>query len=132
MSISKLGRKLRLQDARRALILNAPTGYFEALGDLPEDLELDTEPDGTYDFAQLFVTDRAELEDQVAGLLRTVDFDAILWIAYPKGSSGVETNLNRDKLRGSMLPEGIRPVSLVSVDETWSAMRFRPSEQVGR
>jgi hypothetical protein len=50
----------------------------------------------------------------------------LLWVAYPKGSSGVKTDVNRDRLWQALEPTGWRPVRQVALDETWSAMRFRP------
>lgn len=58
---------------------------------------------------------------KVEGRLRG---DPLLWICYPKG--GVDTDLNRDILWHWLWPRGLRPVSQISLDETWSAMRFRP------
>jgi hypothetical protein len=53
-------------------------------------------------------------------------------IAYPKGTSGVKTDLNRDRLAKAVAPTGWRAVRLVALDEIWSAMRFRPAERVGK
>jgi hypothetical protein len=132
MAISALARKLRLQDVQRALILNAPQGYLETLGQVPEGLEIKQEPSGQFDFAHLFVKDRSQLERFIDQVLQAIDYDAVLWISYPKGSSGVDTDLTRDKLWEAVSDRGIRPVTQVSIDEVWSAMRFRPPEAVGR
>ncbi|MGV3624997.1 MAG: hypothetical protein ACO1OB_29525 [Archangium sp.] len=72
----------------------------------------------------LFARDSKELErvfKKIEGKLRG---DPMLWICYPKG--GVDTDLNRDILWKSLWPKGLRPVAQVSLDDTWSAMRFRP------
>jgi hypothetical protein len=58
---------------------------------------------------------------------RSLKSDGLLWICYPKGSSKMKTDLNRDILWGQMEKFGLAGVSLVSVDEVWSDMRFRPS-----
>jgi hypothetical protein len=132
MAISALAKKLRLQDVERALIVNAPKGYSETLGDLPAAVDVEHEPEGRFDFAHLFVKDREELDHLVGPVLQAIEYDAILWISYPKGSSGLDTDLNRDKLKEALSDRGVRPVAQVSIDEIWSAMRFRPSEEVGR
>ncbi|UCG24729.1 MAG: hypothetical protein JSW55_01660 [Chloroflexota bacterium] len=132
MATTSLAKKLRLQEAQRALILNAPEGYLEMLGELPDGLRIEHEASAKFDFGQLFVKDSAELEAFIDQVLGAVEYDAILWIAYPKGSSGVETDLNRDKLWKAMADKGIRPASQVSIDKVWSAMRFRPPEAVGK
>ena len=98
MAISALAKKLRLHRAQRALVLNAPEAYLEMLGDAPDEVKIEQEPSGEFDFAHLFVKDRNELEQFIDQVLQAIEYDAILWISYPKGSSGVTTDLNRDKL----------------------------------
>ena len=68
MTFSSLAKKLRLHTAQRALILNAPDGYLEKLGEVSEEVKIEQEPNGEFDFAHLFVKDRNELDqfiDQV-------------------------------------------------------------------
>lgn len=132
MAVSALAKKLRLQSAQRALILNAPEEYLEMLGEVPEGVKIELAPSGEFDFAQLFVKDRNELDQFIDQVLHAIEYDAILWISYPKGSSGVKTDLNRDKLWKALADKRIRPVTQVSIDKVWSAMRFRPPEEVGR
>jgi hypothetical protein len=132
MAISPLVKKLRLQNVNRALILNAPEGYLELLVDVPEGVKIEGDLSGEFDFAQLFVKDRNELDQFIDQVLTAIEYDALLWISYPKGSSGVKTDLNRDKLWKTLTDKGIRPVTQVSIDKVWSAMRFRPTEAVGK
>ncbi|HZD56363.1 MAG TPA: hypothetical protein VE136_06560 [Anaerolineales bacterium] len=132
MAISALAKKLRLQNAQRALVLNAPAGYRDLLGELPEEVKIEQQPSGKFDFAHLFAKDRSELDKFIDQVLAAIEYDATLWISYPKGGSGVKTDLNRDKLWKALAHKGIRPVTQVSIDEVWSAMRFRPPEEVAR
>lgn len=132
MNLSPLAKKLRLHTAHHALLLNPPAGYLETLGELPKDLLLDTEITGTYDFTHLFVRNSQDLKESIDRVLEAIQYDSLLWISYPKSSSGIETDLNRDTLWDAMLEKGIRPVTQVSVDQVWSAVRFRPAEEVGR
>ena len=64
--------------------------------------------------------------------LESITYDGVLWISYPKRSSKVKTDLSRDVGWDVVANAGLRPVTQVSVDETWSALRFRPLEQVGK
>lgn len=131
MVISPLAKKLRLGKAGRALILNAPKGFVEILGDVEEVTTIDTAPSGEYGFAHLFARNWEELGGYLDVVLGAVEPDAIFWVSYPKSGSGVETDLNRDKLRKGLAKRGIRPVAQVSIDEVWSAMRFRPIAKAG-
>ena len=56
--------------------------------------------------------------------------DGLLWLSYPEKSSKVKTDLTRDVLWALVEPAGWRPVTQVSIDEVWSAMRFRPVDLV--
>ncbi len=131
MAQSSLVKKLRVQPGQRLLVLNAPPGYIESLGDLPEGVQVSEVPEGTYDFVHLFVTDRKDLDRMRQAAMDAVAYDGLLWISYPKRSSKVATDLTRDVLWELMSDTGLRPVTQVSVDEVWSALRFRPAEQVG-
>lgn len=129
---SALTKKLRLQPGQRVLLLNAPRGYLDLLGDLPDGASLDMTPDGdTYDFVQAFVDSIAELERLARSAIDASSYDGILWFSYPKKSSKVKTDISRDVGWDIVANAGLRPVMQVSIDETWSALRFRPHELIG-
>ncbi|MBO7745529.1 YdeI/OmpD-associated family protein [Paenibacillus sp. MWE-103] len=122
----ELMNKLRLSLDMRIALLEAPDeSYKEALG--AENAEPFSEMDaGTYDFVLLFAKDIASLNEHAPKALKAVKKDGLLWICYPKGTSKIRTDINRDRGWKAVRDEGWEGVSLVSVDETWSAMRFRP------
>lgn len=132
MSVTLTSKKLRLQTGQSALFLNAPEGYLQALGELPSGVQISTQPDGVYDFVQLFIKDRAELERLGPAAFQAVKYDGLLWVCYPKQTGKIKSDLNRDSLWKLMEPTGLSPVMQIAIDETWSALRFRPSEKVGR
>ena len=132
MSTTPLDKRSRLQPGVRALVLNAPPGYAEVLGALPDGTSLAHEAEGTYALVHLFAKDSAELQRLGPPALRALEDKGILWVSYPKRSAGVETDLTRDRGWELLTQAGLRPVTQVSVDDTWSALRWRPLEQVGR
>ena len=131
MSETSLAKKLRIQPGQRILVLNPPPGYLDELS-LPEGVELAERPEGTFDFVHLFVKNTAELESLGPTAIEGVKCDGLLWISYPKQSSKVETDLTRDVGWEMMAEAGLRPVTQVSVNDVWSALRFRPIDRVGR
>lgn len=131
MAPTPLIKKLRIQPGQRILILNAPTGYVEALGPLPEDVEWSDEPQGEYDCVHLFVPNVAELERLGPAAIAAVRYDGLLWISYPKRSAKVKTDISRDVGWDLLAQAGLRPVTQVSIDSTWSALRWRPTNRVG-
>jgi hypothetical protein len=132
MTQSALVKKLRVQPGQRALVLNPPSGYIQSLGELSEGVELSHKPEGKYDFVHLFVKDSNEFEQLIQSVIEVVEYDGLLWISYPKRSSKVPTYLSRDVLWEMMEGTGLRPVTQVSIDAVWSALRFRPAAQVGK
>jgi hypothetical protein len=131
MSTQALVKKLRLQAGMGACVYNSPDEYLSALGQIPDRVNISEKLEGTFDFVHIFVNNHAELDNCIDEAIKAVKYDGMFWISYPKGSAKVKTDLNRDTIWKAMLVKGIRPVSLISIDEVWSAIRFRPSEKVG-
>jgi len=121
-----------MQAGQRVLIMNAPQGYLAALEPLPEGLEVFDCADGRFDLVQLFVKSVLELEELGTVVLKAVTYDGLLWISYPKQSSKVDTDISRDTGWDVISQAGLRPVAQISIDETWSALRFRPAERIGK
>ena len=127
--MSPLARKLLIKPRSRVALVDPPAGYAERLQPLPEGAEL-VEIQPGLDVVQVFVQDRAAL-DRAAPALRSIRAGGLLWVCYPKGGRKAGTDLNRDVLWEALTEFGLAGVTLVSVDETWSAMRFRPADEVG-
>lgn len=126
-------KKLRLLTGQRALVLNPPTGYLDRLTPPPDSVILDPEPAAgvSYDFVQVFVRNSGELAHWLPIARQTARYDGILWVCYPKLSAKVPSDLSRDRLWDLMKPTGLAPVTQIALDDTWSALRFRPAERVG-
>ena len=132
MASTKLLKKLRMQPGQRVLILNPPQDYLEELGLLPEGVEVADKPEGVFDFVHVFAKDLEELEKLVPVAAEPVKHDGLFWVSYPKKSSSVESDLSRDVVWKSVAKTGLRAVTQVSVNDVWSALRFRPPEVVGK
>ncbi len=75
--------------------------------------------------AIVFADDAASLREILTAQGERLDRPSTLWIAYPKGN---RTDINRDTLWPMVTPYGMRPIGQVSVDDAWSALRFRPTQ----
>lgn len=123
----ELTKKLLLHKAHLALVLNAPDTYLEKLQDeLIENVILTEEPAEDMDFVLLFAQDSTELKPTLVLALQSLKTDGILWVAYPKKSSKIKSDLSRDSLQVLLRELNYEGVSLISIDETWSAMRVKP------
>ena len=130
MDPNKLSRKLLIKPAHRILLVNAPVTYPEMLAPLPQEAELITVPDGTFDVIQLFVTKRTELKRDLNWLQGHLRKDTIFWITYPKKSSGIPTDLEMMQSWDETSIYGLSGVAAAAINDTWTALRFRPVEQV--
>ena len=121
--------KFQFKNVTRLAVRNAPQGYAGRLAEQMEGIEVVEGPDASADALLLFVNNRAEAEALAPGAVAAVAGvkpEGILWVAYPKGSSKVKTDVNRDTLWPIIQAHGWRPVRQVAIDEVWSALRFRP------
>jgi hypothetical protein len=126
MAESELARKLKLKPGARAAIFGAPEGYLAELEPLPEGVSLSTRLAGPLDWLQLFVTNSAELAKVASKAAAALKPEALLWISFPKGSSGIQTDLSRDKGWEALEGTNLKWITLVSVNPTWSAFSLRP------
>jgi hypothetical protein len=129
---ASLAQKLRILEGCRVALLNAPHGYAETLAPLPGGVKIMTTVEGGCDVTLLFVRDHAEL-DRLApsGIAATRD-GGVLWVAWPKKGDKSQGAITRDTLWPAMATLGWGPVSNVALDETWSALRFRPEVEIKR
>ena len=120
-----LAKKLKLQPGLRAAVIGAPPGYAERLAAV-DGLALSTTLGGPFDWIQVFVRTSAELADVVTPVTGAIAPAGRVWICYPKGSSKIQTDLTRDKGWQPLDGGDLMWLSLVSIDETWSAFGLRP------
>jgi hypothetical protein len=126
-----VARKLGMNPGMRGLIIGPPPGYLKLLESLPDGLTVSSRAHGMYPFVQVFATRLSEISRFAQRLSKHAAPNALVWISYPKKTSKLAGNLSRDVIRKAMSGAGWRAVSIVAIDEVWSALRFRPAGQVG-
>jgi len=122
-----IARKLGMNPGMRALIIAPPPGYLKLLAPLPDGITVSSRADGTYPFVQVFATRLSEISRVAQRLSKHAAPSALVWISYPKKTSRTGGDLSRDLIREAMRGTGWRAVSIVALDEVWSALRFRPA-----
>ena len=117
---SPLGRKLGITGDTRLVLVDAPTGVAAEVspGVAPR-----TTARGPADVIVAFFTSRSALERRVDGLARAVFPGGGLWIAWPKRSSEVTSDLSDEVVRQVALPRGLVDNKVCAIDQTWSALR---------
>lgn len=126
MAETGLARKMKLKPNQKAALIDAPEGYAAELGPLPPGVELSEQLSGQFDWVQVFVRSKAELDALVSQITAALKPESLLWITFPKGSSRIQTDLTRDKGWDAIRQTDLKWINLVSVNGTWSAFSLRP------
>ena len=119
-----LASKLCVKEGDRIAILNPPLGYGQIVGELPDNVTVTNSLEGEFNMINFFVIKRKKLEEGLSQLKNALREDGLLWVSYPKGSQ-LNTNINRESIAAYARSLGLKAVTQVSVDHTWSALRFR-------
>jgi hypothetical protein len=125
-------KKLKLPQTGRIAIIEPPEGYLGAIGKSVQETTLESGVEAVCDFVQLFARNSSDVERLAPIAIRAVKPDGLLWMCYPKGASKLKTDINRDTGWRIVEEAGWEGVALVSVDDMWSSMRFRPQSAVGK
>jgi hypothetical protein len=119
-----LPRKLGIKPQVRLGLIGAPHDFDEVLGELPPGVTVHRRVRGRFDVLVVFVQKRSELERRLPVLKRALDQAGGLWVAWPKRSSGVATDLGDNAVRELGLAAGLVDNKVCAIDATWSGLRF--------
>jgi hypothetical protein len=119
-----LPKKLGIREGSRVAVVAAPSGFASVLGALPPGAQLRTNARGHLDVIVFFVTRRAELARRFPSFMRALEDDGGLWVAWPKKTSGVATDLAFDAVQRIGLDAGLVDNKVAAIDATWSGLRF--------
>ena len=104
--------------------MNAPKDFARELGDLPDNAQIVTRVTKPLDIALLFVlTERALLRD-FDKLAKKLAPNGMIWVAWPKKSSGVATDLVFERVQRIGLDSGLVDVKICAIDDVWSGLKF--------
>lgn len=122
-------QKLKISSDHRLRIINAPDGFIDNLKDEKPDLSINGNH-SKYDAVILFVKSRKELKESFPGTEKIIENDGTFWIAYPKKSSKIQSDLLMTSDWDVLDKHNYRIVSAASIDGTWTALRVRSKDLV--
>ncbi len=123
-SSTPLPKKLGIKEGSRIALINAPEDFQRTLGDLPDKAMFVTRLTKPLDIVLLFVlTERALLRD-FTKLAEKLATDGMIWVAWPKKSSGVTTDLTFERVQRIGLDSGLVDVKICAIDDVWSGLKF--------
>lgn len=119
-----LAKKLGIKEGSRIALVNAPKDFRSALGELPDNVEFVSRPTKSLDIILFFVMSERVLARDFANLAEKLVTNGMIWIAWPKKSSGVTTDLTEQRVQRIGLNAGLVDVKICAIDETWSGLKF--------
>lgn len=123
--MSPVSKKLFVKPNSNWLFYNAPGNYLSVLAPLPDGVTSAFEPRGRFDGIQLFVKNSRELKSGLMMILPLLKANTIFWVAYPKKSSGIPSDLEMTRSWDETAKYGLRTVAAASIDDTWTAIRMK-------
>ena len=124
-SKTPLSKKLGIKNGFRIKLIDPPPHYFELFEYFPEDTKIDSlTQEYYYDFIHLFCATSESMELYGQQLKEQLKKTGLLWVSWPKGSSGIKTDINRESVRNYFLKLGLVDVKVCAIDAQWSGLKF--------
>lgn len=130
MAERTLAQKTGLKPNMTLAIINAPDHYERALAPLPDGVTVARQMDTPCDAVHLFVYNKADIDTHAPRAIAAVKPGGLLWIAYPKKSGAIKTDISRDHGWDALAAADWHGVTQISLDDTWSMLRFRPRAEI--
>jgi hypothetical protein len=128
-----LAQRLQIKPGMRVLLAHATEGFAGLLEPLPDGVTIETTATApAYDAVVVCVSSIAEAEAHTAVAGQHVAPGGLFWACYPKKSGSIRTDITRDRGWSTLMAAGWGPVQQVSVNDTWSALRWRPEAEIKR
>lgn len=119
-----LVKKLGLKQAMTMYVYQPPEHYFDWLIPIPEDIQIRQRLSGKLDFIHLFVKEKITFRSLFKKARMVLKDNGMMWISWPKKSSGVASDLDENIIRDIGLKEGLVDVKVCAVNEIWSGLKF--------
>jgi hypothetical protein len=123
-SATPLWKKLGIREGAEIAFVGSPSGFREALGALPERVRVHSRPRGELDLVVFFTSQQSDLARRFDDLKGPLTPDGGLWVAWPKKSSEIDTDLSFEDVQRIGLEGGLVDNKSCSIDGDWQALRF--------
>ena len=119
-----LGKKLGMVEGFVISILHPPPNYFDLFTKWPEGLQIVKGGRKKRNLIHYFAKEQAQLVKDLYELKNSIEQNGMIWISWPKKSSGVASDITEDTLRNLALQHGLVDVKVCAVDEVWSGLKL--------
>ena len=119
-----LVKKLGIKEGSRVALVNAPGDFQTELDELPDNVKFMKSTTKSLDLILFFVLSERVLARDFAKLAARLTSNGMIWIVWPKKSSGVTTDLTFERVQRIGLDSGLVDVKICAIDDTWSGLKF--------
>lgn len=119
-----LAKKLGFKEGFRVRTIGAPKNYLDLVAPLPQNVTISNRGSKDVDIWHFFTKSRTELASKLPGLMGSIQPNGVIWISWPKKSSGVSSSVTEDVIRDVALPLGPVDIKVCAVDNTWSGLKL--------
>src|SRR5262245_59366576 len=119
-----LPKKLGIKESFRIGLVYSPKSFVPMLGDLPSNAQILTSLKAPLDLVVLFLDRETTLAKRFPLVAEKLSANGMIWVAWPKKSSGVKTDLTFDNVQRIGLDCGLVDVKICAIDDTWSGLKF--------
>ena len=120
-----LPQKLGIKPGINLTALNAPPNLEAMLGELPDGVTITRRLGGHRDLVLIFVTRQVDLVARIPALTSAIAPDGMIWVAWPKRASKIETDMTEDVIREIVLPSSsLVDVKVCAIDQIWSGLKL--------
>ncbi|HEY6684910.1 MAG TPA: DUF3052 domain-containing protein [Propionibacteriaceae bacterium] len=120
-----LPQKLGIKPGMSIAIIEAPPEIEGILGELPDGVTISHRLTGHRDLVLIFITRQADLASRLPGLINAIAPNGMIWVAWPKRASKIETDMTEDVIREIVLPaSGLVDVKVCAIDQVWSGLKL--------
>jgi hypothetical protein len=117
-------QRLGIQPGFCIFAAGLPAPYSDIVGKLPDRVTIVTAAKAPLDMVHVFVTQARGLAGKLRGYRTAIAPDGMIWVSWPKKSSGVVTDLTDNVVRETALPLGLVDIKVCAIDDTWSGLKF--------
>lgn len=118
-------KKLGIKEGHVIIVIGEPPSYWKLIGTMPAAVTVKPKlANGTHDFIHLFVKEKKVYEKEVLRCRKSIKQDGMIWVSWPKKSSGVTTDLSEDVIRDFALKHSLVDIKVCAVDDIWSGLKL--------
>jgi hypothetical protein len=123
-SENSLAKKLGIKPGMIIHVVNAPVDYATLVDPFPENVVISSKAEPELDMVHIFTKSRSELLASLKTFQGKIKQNGIIWVSWPKKSSGVPSEVTEDTVREVALPLRLVDIKVCAVDETWSGLKL--------